>query len=62
MEKRERETAQSGKNKAEKIESIRMTCVGLGNSVFDLKEWGGIDMRKEVTNYFAERFEDAEGR
>lgn len=52
-----------GAKKAEKeIESIRMVCVGLGSSVLDLLEKEGIDMRKEVTNYFAERFDDAEGR
>ena len=44
------------------MESIRMTCVGLGNSVLDLMEKEGVDMRKEVTNYIAERFEDGEGR
>lgn len=39
------------------IESIRMSCVGLGNAVWDLKESSGIDMRQEVINYFAEKFE-----
>ena len=62
MEKGKGAIAQSGKNKEKKIENIRMACVGLGNSLLCLMVEEGIDMRKEVTNYFAERFEDAEGR
>lgn len=38
------------------MESIRMTCVGLANTISDMKEKEGIDMRKEVINYFVERF------
>ena len=44
------------------MESVRMICVGLGNAVFDLIEKERIDMRKEVTEYFAKRFEKPEGR
>ena len=39
-----------------------MACVGLGNAVLDLLEKERIDMRKEVTDYFAERFDEPEGR
>lgn len=38
------------------MEDIRMTCVGLGNTILDMKKTQGVDMRKEAIDYFVERF------
>jgi len=38
------------------VKSFILNRVGLGNTIIDMKEMQGVDMRKEVINYFVERF------
>ena len=49
----------SCKSEEKEIESIRMAAVGLTNEILDFKECG-IDMRKEIVDYFHEKLEVSE--
>ena len=47
-----------GKEKERRINNIRLRAVVLKGLVIDLKKTGGIDMRKEIINFFEEEEEE----